>query len=119
MLAECQFSSDDMEEHFDTPENWESLAEFNILLEDDEEIYCHCTRIVLDDRDLLFNGEERPDKYAPEFLDGLKSLQKMGVELTFKRDLEEDDSSEKEEDLDVFSSPILDYDEAFQNDVEV
>lgn len=105
-----------MEETYDAPENWQSLAEFNILLEDDAEIYCHCTRIVLNDRDLLYNGDEKQSKYTSEFLDGLNALKNMGVELSFKSDLE-DSSSEKE--VDVYSTPLLDYDEAFQNDVEV
>ena len=53
---------------------YESLAEFTLTLKDEDEIFCYCTRVTIDDRDLLYFGERtevesNPDPtYSSDFL---------------------------------------------------
>ena len=38
--------------------NWESMAEFSVGLEEDQDdIFLHCTRVTIDDRELLYLSE--------------------------------------------------------------
>ena len=69
-------------------ENWEALAEFTIELKDEnhEDIFCLCSRVTIDDKNLLFYNETGSE-YSSEFLEGLDNLKDLGVEVSFQKDL--------------------------------
>ena len=74
--------------------NWESMAEFNIELEEDQDdIFLHCTRITLDDRELLYLSEMKQlwemirtcplVEFPSEYQNDIQKMKDLNLPLSF------------------------------------
>ena len=119
------------------PENFsESLAEFTLYMKKEKsEIYCHCTRMTIDDRNLLFfaqenqNGDvswcqhwnaENPTESGSEKSFSMISDSKEMEISHFGAEFETDDlTSAKEKRFhtdDVYVKPLVEFDDKFKEE---
>lgn len=119
------------------PENFsESLAEFTLYMKKEKsEIYCHCTRMTIDDRNLLFfaqenqNGDvswcqhwnaENPTESGSEKSFSMISNSKEMEISHFGAEFETDDlTSAKEKRFhtdDVYVKPLVEFDDKFKEE---
>ena len=74
--------------------NWESMAEFNIELEEDQDdIFLHCTRITLEDRELLYLSEMKQlwemvrtcplVEFPSEYQNDIQKMKDLNLPLSF------------------------------------
>ena len=103
---------------------YESLAEFKLTLKDEDEIFCFCTRVTIDDRDLLYFGEQtevesNPDPtYSSDFLSDLERMKNLGINVSFENDLDsENGSTEYQPTAHLYETPLAEFDPKFEKDV--
>ena len=103
---------------------YESLAEFTLTLKDEDEIFCYCTRVTIDDRDLLYFGEQtevesNPDPtYSSDFLSDLERMKNLGINVSFENDLDsENGSTEYQPTAHLYETPLAEFDPKFEKDV--
>ena len=74
--------------------NWESMAEFSVGLEEDQDdIFLHCTRVTIDDRELLYLSEVKKlfemvrtcplVEFPSEYQDDIKKMKELQLPLSF------------------------------------
>ena len=75
-------------------DNWESLAEFSLgLQEDQDDIFLHCTRVTIDDRELLYLSEVQKlfemvrtcplVEFPTEYQDDIQKMKELKLPLSF------------------------------------
>merc|ERR1711953_307067 len=74
--------------------NWESMAEFSVGLEEDQDdIFLHCTRVTIDDRELLYLSEVKKlfemvrtcplVEFPTEYQDDIQKMKELNLPLSF------------------------------------
>ena len=106
---------------------WESLAEFSLYLNQNDEIFCHCSRNTIDDRDLINfgrntilnwvdnsseNGSENGENEAMKSMGlPISFLGDSAAQKTFKISHVENDKPLK---FDVYEQPLQRFDPEFE-----
>ena len=123
-------------------DNWESLAEFSLgLQEDQNDIFLHCTRVTIDDRELLYLSEVQKlfemvrtcplVEFPTEYQDDIQKMKELKLPLSFI-DLENfiikdnfqnfqeelNDTTDTEDPMEIYEKPVLEYDTEFSSDLE-
>ena len=123
-------------------DNWESLAEFSLgLQEDQDDIFLHCTRVTIDDRELLYLSEVQKlfemvrtcplVEFPTEYQDDIQKMKELKLPLSFI-DLENfiikdnfqnfqeelNDTTDTEDPMEIYEKPVLEYDTEFSSDLE-
>ena len=126
-------------------DNWESLAEFSLgLQEDQDDIFLHCTRVTIDDRELLYLSEVQKlfemvrtcplVEFPTEYQDDIQKMKELNLPLSFI-DLENfiikdnfqnfqnfqeelNDTTDTEDPMEIYEKPVLEYDTEFSSDLE-
>ena len=123
-------------------DNWESLAEFSLGLEEDQnDIFLHCTRVTIDDRELLYLSEVQKlfemvrtcplVEFPTEYQDDIQKMKELKLPLSFI-DLENfiikdnfqnfqeelNDTTDTEDPMEIYEKPVLEYDTEFSSDLE-
>ena len=123
-------------------DNWESLAEFSLGLEEDQDdIFLHCTRVTIDDRELLYLSEVQKlfemvrtcplVEFPTEYQDDIQKMKELNLPLSFI-DLENfiikdnfqnfqeelNDTTDTEDPMEIYEKPVLEYDTEFSSDLE-
>ena len=123
-------------------DNWESLAEFSLGLEEDQsDIFLHCTRVTIDDRELLYLSEVQKlfemvrtcplVEFPSEYQDDIQKMKELKLPLSFI-DLENfiikdnfqnfqeelNDTTDTEDPMEIYEKPVLEYDTEFSSDLE-
>ena len=101
---------------------YELLADFTLTLKDEDEIFCYCSRVSIDDRDLLNFGEtdstngENP--YTTEFLSDVDRMKSFGIDVFYENDLDQfEDAETSSYTKDLYEKPLTDFDPTFDNDI--
>merc|ERR1711953_1500697 len=74
--------------------NWESMAEFSLgLQEDQDDIFLHCTRVTIDDRELLYLSEVQKlfemvrtcplVEFPSEYQNDIQKMKELKLPLSF------------------------------------
>lgn len=126
-------------------DNWESLAEFSLGLEEDQnDIFLHCTRVTIDDRELLYLSEVQKlfemvrtcplVEFPTEYQNDIQKMKELKLPLSFI-DLENfiikdnfqnfqnfqeelNDTTDTEDPMEIYEKPVLEYDTEFSSDLE-
>ena len=123
-------------------DNWESLAEFSLGLEEDQnDIFLHCTRVTIDDRELLYLSEVQKlfemvrtcplVEFPTEYQEDIQKMKELKLPLSFI-DLENfiikdnfqnfqeelNDTTDTEDPMEIYEKPVLEYDTEFSSDLE-
>ena len=123
-------------------DNWESLAEFSLgLQEDQDDIFLHCTRVTIDDRELLYLSEVQKlfemvrtcplVEFPSEYQNDIQKMKELKLPLSFI-DLENfiikdnfqnfqeelNDTTDTEDPMEIYEKPVLEYDTEFSSDLE-
>ena len=131
-----------MKDQINQFDNWESLAEFSLGLEEDQDdIFLHCTRVTIDDRELLYLSEVQKlfemvrtcplVEFPTEYQDDIQKMKELNLPLSFI-DLENfiikdnfqnfqeelNDTTDTEDPMEIYEKPVLEYDTEFSSDLE-
>ena len=131
-----------MKDQINQFDNWESLAEFSLGLEEDQnDIFLHCTRVTIDDRELLYLSEVQKlfgmvrtcplVEFPTEYQDDIQKMKELKLPLSFI-DLENfiikdnfqnfqeelNDTTDTEDPMEIYEKPVLEYDTEFSSDLE-
>ena len=93
---------------------WETLAEFTMYLKGQEDIFCHCSRTTINDRDLLYFGKHWQENNETDFTEFVSEP----VSKLENQSISNDSNDEPEEELDVYDKPLVDFDSEFANEIE-
>ena len=131
-----------MKDQINQFDNWESLAEFSLGLEEDQnDIFLHCTRVTIDDRELLYLSEVQKlfemvrtcplVEFPSEYQNDIQKMKELKLPLSFI-DLENfiikdnfqnfqeelNDTTDTEDPMEIYEKPVLEYDTEFSSDLE-
>ena len=93
---------------------WETLAEFTMYLKGQEDIFCHCSRTTINDRDLLYFGKHWQENHENDFTEFVSEP----VSKFENQSISNDSNDDAEEELDVYDKPLVDFDSEFTNEIE-
>ena len=107
---------------------WESLAEFSLYLNQNDEIFCHCSRNTIDDRDLINFGQNSIENWVDNSSENgseNEAMKSMGLPISFFGDSDAQKTfkishveNDKPLKFDVYEQPLQKFDPEFEDQQE-